>query len=227
LLEGGETVSSLLSAAPKVKVLATSRQRLDLQGEWVYEIGGLPLPETRMEDELTENCALTLFRQSAQRADNHFALSAEEDGYVRSIIRLVDGMPLAIELAASWTRLLSCAEIAGEIERGLDFLAVSSRNIPERHRSIQTVFDHTWLFLTPREQRTLAQLSVFRGGFSREAAEKITGTTLGLLSALVDKSLVRRVETNRFDLHELIRQYAFEQLVKSHDFAGTNQRHFD
>jgi tetratricopeptide (TPR) repeat protein len=124
-------------------------------------------------------------------------------------------------------RLLSCAEIAGEIERSLDFLAVSLRNIPERHRSIQAVFDYSWCLLTPQEQRALAQLSVFRGGFSREAAQQVANATLPLLSALVDKSLVRRNKTGHYDLHELIRQYAQEQLAKSAEFNNTADRHFE
>jgi len=227
LLERAETISTLLSAAPQVKVLVTSRQRLDLQGEWVYRIGGLPLPELNDTVALSGNSALALFRQSAQRADNRFEPSTADAAYAVQICRLVGGMPLAIELAASWARLLSCAEIAGEIERGLDFLAVSLRDIPERHRSIQTVIDNTWRLLTPREQQMLAQLSVFQGGFSREAAEQVIGATLPLLSALVDKSLVRRVEINRYDLHELIRQYAGERLVESGGFERANNRHFD
>jgi predicted ATPase len=226
LLDGAETVSALLTAAPHIKVLITSRQRLDLQEEWVYEIGGLPLPEINEAVPLTENSAITLFRQSAQRADSRYTLTTEDKEHVVRICRLVGGMPLAIELAASWVRLLSCAEIAGEIERGLDFLAVSLRNIPERHRSIQTVFNHTWHLLTPLEQQTLARLSVFRGGFTREAAQQVTQATLPLLSALVDKSLVRRIETNRYDLHELIRQYAYEQLAKSNEFEDAGNRHF-
>jgi predicted ATPase/DNA-binding SARP family transcriptional activator/Tfp pilus assembly protein PilF len=227
LLESAEMVSALLSAAPHVKVLITSRQRLDLQGEWVYEIGGLPLPEIEDTVALADNSAITLFLQSARRADSRFMLTPGDEDDVVRICRLVGGMPLAIELAASWVRLLSCAEIAGEIERGLAFLAVSLRNIPERHRSIQTVFDHTWHLLTPSEQQTLAQLSVFRGGFTREAAEQVAGATLPLLSALVDKSLVRRSENGRYDLHELIRQYAYDLLVKSYQFEETGNRHFD
>lgn len=193
----------------------------------VYEIGGLPLPADAHADALRPNSALALFHQSARRVDGRFTLTEAEKADVARICRLVGGMPLAIELAASWVRLLSCAEIAGEIERGLSFLAVSLRNIPERHRSIQTVFEHSWNLLAPREQETLAQLSVFRGGFTREAAAQVTGATLPLLSAPVDKSLVRRVETNRFDLHELIRQYAYEQLAQSCDFAAAHNRHFD
>jgi len=225
-LESAELVSALLAVAPYVKILVTSRQRLNLQGEWVYEVGGLPLPNTGQTGTLSQNCAIALFQQSARRADSRFALTPAVQGDVVRICRLVGGMPLAIELAASWVRLLSCAEIATEIERGLDFLAVSLRNIPERHRSLQTVFNHTWHLLTSAEQQALAQLSVFRGGFTREAAQQIAGTTLPLLSALVDKSLVRRSETNRYDLHELVHQYAYEQLQNSCQFESTGSRHF-
>jgi len=129
-------------------------------------------------------------------------------------------------LAASWVRLLPPAEIAGEIERGLNFLAISLRDIPERHRSILTVFDHTWRVLTPQEQKVLARLSVFRGGFTREAAEQVAGATLPLLSALVDKSLVRRNGSSRYDLHQLIRHYAKGRLIENGDFDDALHSHF-
>jgi predicted ATPase len=227
LLESAEILAILLSAAPRVKLLVTSRQRLDLQGEWVYEIGGLPLPDADDSEALAENSAIALFQQSARRVDNRQTPTPDDERHIVRICRLVGGMPLAIELAATWVRLLSYAEIAEEIEQSLDFLAASLRNIPERHRSIQAVFDYSWGLLTPQEQEVLAQLSVFRGGFTREAAEWVAKATLTLLSALVDKSLVRRNKNGQYDLHELIRQYAQEQLIRSDKFAETSERHFE
>src|SRR5207248_1748334 len=121
-----------------------------------------------------------------------------------------------IELAAAWVRMLSCAEIAQEIERNLDFLASSARNIPARHRSLRAAFEHSWHLLLPAEQRVLSKLSVFQGGFLREAAEQIAGASLTLLGSLMAKSLLRRPATGRYDLHELVRQYAAAHL----DVAG-------
>ncbi len=215
-LSGGEIwVTQLRQNAPNVKLLVTSRQRLDLQEEWIYEIGGLPLPEGDDTAVLDDNSALTLFQQSARRIDYHFELSPAEQADAVNICRLVGGMPLGIELAASWVRLLSCAEIAQEIEKGLAFLTGSARNMPERHRSIRAVFDHSWNLLSAEEQMSLARLSVFRGGFTREAAKQVAWAGLPVLSALVNKSLVQRSEARRFDLHELIRQYTADLLKQN------------
>ena len=115
-------------------------------------------------------------------------------------------MPLGIELAAAWVWVLSCDEIAQEIQRNLDFLTTSARDVPERHRSMRAVFDSSWRMLSATEQRVLCQLSVFRGGFLREAAEQVAGASLPLLSALVTRSLVRRTVAGRYDLHELVQQ---------------------
>ncbi|HLO18427.1 MAG TPA: tetratricopeptide repeat protein, partial [Anaerolineales bacterium] len=123
------------------------------------------------------------------------------------------GMPLAIELAAAWVRVLSCREIAQEIEHSLDFLSGSARGLPARHRSMRAVFDHSWKLLTEEEQSIVCRLSIFQGGFQREAAEQVTGASLLVLSALLTKSLVYRSSEGRYDLHELIRQYALEKLV--------------
>ncbi len=219
-------VAEILTAAPKVKVLVTSRQRLALQGEWVFEIDGMTLPETNDPEALAASSALALFRQSAGRVSFSFRISKDELEDAARICRLVGGMPLAIELAASWVRLLTCAEIAGEIERGLRFLSFSLRDIPARHHSIQAVFDHSWHLLKPAEQAIMARLSVFRGGFTREAAGQVAGAALSDLSDLVSKSLVRRSENRRYDLHELIRQYTGEQLrINAESVLEVQARH--
>ena len=115
---------------------------------------------------------------------------SDERQPVQEICRLVEGMPLAIELAASWLKTLDCAAIAGEIQGSLDFLSTSTRNVPARHRSIQAVFDHSWALLTKEERLAFKRLSVFRDGFGQTAAHEIAGATLPLLSGLVDKSLL-------------------------------------
>ena len=135
-------------------------------------------------------------------------------------------MPLGIELAAAWVRTLSCDEIAREIERGLDFLSVSTRDLPARHRSMRAVFDHSWKLLTEEEQGVLLRLSVFRGGFRREAAEQVADATLSVLSTLVTKSLIRRSGAGRYDLHELIRQFAAEHFAeRPEEQTATQARH--
>ncbi|MDX1497092.1 MAG: BTAD domain-containing putative transcriptional regulator [Salinisphaeraceae bacterium] len=224
---GGENwLAELLQSATRVKFLVTSRQRLALQEEWLYEVGGLALPDLNNLTTLVENSAIALFQQSARRVSNHFTLTEADQCYVTRICHLVGGAPLGIELAASWTRLLSCAEIAHEIEQGLSFLTITARNVPERHRSIQAIFDHSWRLLSPLEQQVLPQLAIFRGSFTREAAEQVAGADLNTLLALADKSLLQRTAVGRFNLHELVRQYAATRLHEAvDDEQETKNRH--
>ena len=228
LLEGVELVADILRRAPGLKLLATSRERLNLLGEWVVEVQGLAVPPAGQAKGVEECSAVALFVQSARRAKAGFALRAGDEPAVAHICRLVEGMPLAIELAASWVRMLSCQEIAREIEHNLDFLVASTRDLPERHRSLWAVFDHSWKLLSGEEQRELSQLSVFRGGFTRQAAEAVAGASLAALSSLVTKSLVRRAsaldDLTYYDLHELVRQYAHVQLRGAGDIDRLSQR---
>ena len=223
---GIELLADLLANAPKLKLLATSRESLGLQGEWVFEVKGLPIPESGQEKESVQNTSVELFLQRARRAHVGFNMMPEDIPVILRICQLVEGMPLGIELAAAWVRTLACEEIAKEIELGLDFLNVSARDLPARHRSMRAVFDHSWKLLTEEEQGVLLRLSVFKGGFHREAAEQVAGAKLSVLSTLVTKSLVRRNGDRRYDLHELIRQFAAEQFANHpEERAATYMRH--
>ncbi|HEX2770903.1 MAG TPA: hypothetical protein VHN18_00560, partial [Micromonosporaceae bacterium] len=135
------------------------------------------------------------------------------------VCRLVEGMPLALELAAGWTKILPTDEIASEIQRSLDFLSTSLRNVPQRHRSITAVFEQTWGRLTDEERRVFNALSVFRGGYHREAAEVVAGVSIRVLSNLMDKSLLTREPNGRYQMHELMRQYAQDRLETSPEEA--------
>jgi len=194
-------VQELLQAAPGLKLLVTSRERLELSSEWVYEVEGLG------------EAALTLFAQSARRAHAGFELEAAETDTVRRICSMVGGWPLAVELAAGWVHVLSSAEIAREIERSLGFLSAATRALPERHRSMQAVFDQSWQRLAEAERRALCRLAVFRNGFSRRAAEQVADTTLSLMSVLMAKSLLHRAQPGRYDMHEMVRQFALTKLA--------------
>ena len=207
-----ELVSEFLKRLPQLKILTTSRQRLNLQGEWMYELHGLPVPPVEFEDKLDDYSAAVLFIQRAQHIKTDFSISDSERNDLVRICRLVDGVPLAIELAAAWVGMLTCSEIAREIESNIDFLSTSMRDVPERHRSLRATFDHSWKLLPDHEQHVLSRLSIFKGGFGRDAAEKITDATLHLLASLVSKSLVRRTEDGRYELHEAIRQFASTHL---------------
>jgi len=218
--------SDILKGAPSVKLLVTSREPIQLQAEWVFEVRGLPVPTASESDGLETSSAMKLFIQRARQARTDFEMTAEDRNAVRQICQLVDGMPLAIELAAAWTRTLTCAEIAKEIQSNINFLATSARDVTERHRSIRATFDYSWKMLSKEEQHALKQLSIFRGGFTREAAEYVAGTNLSVLSALVSKSLLIRTAPGRYDLHELVRQFSFEYLMKSEsEYIGANDRH--
>lgn len=207
LLAGATLLTDLLEDAPQLKLLVTSRERLNLRGEWTLEVEGLSFPNRDTTEELERYDAVQLFVQSARRARSSFVLQADNRLHVASVCRLVGGMPLGIELAAAWLPVLSSEEIAREIAYNLDFLAVELRDVPERHRSIRAVFDQSWRLLTEPERVAFRGLSVFRGGFTREAAEAVAGATLVDLSRLTAKSLIHRTPSGRFEVHELLRQY--------------------
>ncbi len=226
-----ELLSDILTAAPGVKFLVTSREVLNLQEECLYHVDGLPYPElppaSSPQEEgsipkdsgedwgwLEEYGAVQLFVERARRVRRDFSLFDEAADVVR-ICRLVEGVPLAIELAASWAKTMPCSAIAAEIQRNLDFLATSLRNVPDRQRSMRAIFDQSWQLLTQKERDVFKRLSVLRGSFSREAAERIAGASLAILSALVDKSLMRTESRARYHIHELLRQYAALQLAQS------------
>lgn len=219
-------LADILHYAPGVKLLVTSRQRLHLRGEWVFEVYGLALPPSEQTSRFEGNSAVNLFVQSALRVDGSFKLAPADRPAVARICRLVDGMPLGIELAAAWVHMLSCAEIAAEIERNLDFLTVAGPDLPERHRSLRAAFEHSWNLLSTDERRALSQLSVFRGGFSRDAAGQVTGASLVTLSALVDKSLLHRTGPDRYEPHPLVWQYSSVYLQADQPaLESARQRH--
>jgi predicted ATPase len=212
LLDGAGLVTAVLETAPDVKILTTSRARLNVQGEHLFHLAGMDFPDWETPENALEYSAVKLFLQSARRARPGFELAAADLKYVARICRLVGGMPLGILLAAAWLTILTPAEIAAEIEASLDFLETDLRDVPERQRSMRAVFDHSWNLLTAREQAVMQTLSVFRGGFGREAAQQVAGATLRELRVLVDKSLLGRDPAGRYGIHELLRQYAADKL---------------
>ena len=227
LLDGGGLFVEILKSSPQVKLLVTSRERVNLLSEWVFEIQGLPVPPSDQAEQIEEYSSAALFLQSVRRIQAGFEVQEDERQWVVRICQVMEGMPLGIELAAAWVGLLSCEEVAREIERSVDFLTATARDIPQRHRSIRAVFDSSWSLLSNQEQGVMQSLSVFRGGFTRQAAEMVAGATLPLLLALKDKSLLRYSQTGRYDLHELIRQYAHEQLIESGELDSASSRHLD
>jgi len=226
LLDGIEILDEFLSNAPHVKLIATSREKLNLQSEWILEVQGLPVPTHIDAGTLETHSAAALFVQRARQANSRFKPSPENYDAIERICRLVEGLPLGIEIAAAWIRTLTPQEVADEIEQNLDFLTTTARDIPQRHRSIRAVFDYSWNLLTEEERQVMMRLSVFRGGFTREATEPVARATLPILSSLLNKSLIRRGENNRYDIHELVRQFANTRMHEyAQDELSTQDRH--
>lgn len=225
LLDGATLLEEILQRTTNVKLLVTSRQALNIPHEWRYDLGVLTLPAADTPATLTANSAVQLFVQSARRAASAIKLTEADYPAIVQICQLVGGMPLGIELAAAWVRLLTCTEIAAEIEKSLDFLTVTAHSLPPRHRSLRAVFDYAWARLAPAEQQALAQLTIFPGDFTRAAAIVVAAADLSLLSTLADQSLVQRSDAGRFVLHPLIRQYAGEHPARADERADAERRH--
>jgi DNA-binding SARP family transcriptional activator/predicted ATPase len=211
LLDGVELVSDLLQRAPGMQIIVTSRARLNLGAEFVFDVAGLGLPEADDGFEAAEAVAMFLVR--ARQVQPGFAVSGADRAAVARLCRLVAGMPLVLELAANWVRYLSPAGIVRELIQDLDFLESERADLPARQRSMRAAFEHSWRLLAEDQRLALMRLSVFRGGASRRAATMVTGTSLRTLVALVDHSLLyHHPESGRFAIHELIRQFARERL---------------
>jgi len=213
---GGVILADLLQSAPSIQILVTSRERLNLQGEQVFPITGLSFPVDIASPDRSDFSAIQLFEERARRLQLNFEPRPGDLEHLTRICRLVDGMPLGLELAASWVDLLSVKEIAAEIQKSLDFLESQVTNIPTRHRSLRAVCNATWEYLNQIEQDAFSRLSVFRGGFQRAAAQEITGTALRILANLVKKSLLQYdPKHERYRIHPILRQFGGEQFAKN------------
>jgi predicted ATPase/DNA-binding SARP family transcriptional activator len=209
-------LTNILNTAAQVKILVTSRAKLGVQGEYLLSLTGLEVPPLETPATLpgaTRYSAIELFRQNARRVQLDFQLSIDNWTYVTQICRLIEGMPLGVVLATSWLDLLNPFEIVTQIQQSLDFLEIEGLDLPERQRSMRAIFDHSWRLLTAREQTVFQQISLFRGGFSAEAVQAVIGDCLPELRALVNKSLLRRLQSGRYEIHELLRQYGAEKLA--------------
>ncbi len=242
LLGGTDLVTDILQEAPKVRFLVTSRQKLGLSAEAVYPLEGMTYPKVASNkyngdeserdeyEALLAHSAVQLFLHCAQHARLGFKPQITELQKITYVCQLVQGIPLAIVLAASWLDTLSPAEIATELEVGLDLLETNLRDIPKRQQSIRAVFNYSWQLLTPEEQTAFAQMSVFRSSFTRDAAREITGASLRMLTALVNKSLIHyQTDVARYDIHELMRQLAYERLEtlgQIDEVRNTHSKHY-
>lgn len=227
LVDKKSLIAHLLRLAPTIKILVTSRARLHLESEWVYELGGLEVPLAVATAGTNQYySAVDLFVQRARQLRPISDRSSEQSAILR-ICQVVEGNPLAIELAASWVRTLSISEILSEIEQKHDVASSAEYGTGPRHNSLGVVFEQSWQMLSPDERRLFARLSVFRGSFTRDAAGQVADATLPLLAALVDKSMLRHLLVGRYELHEFSRQFGLSKLEEFGDLETTRERHID
>jgi predicted ATPase/DNA-binding CsgD family transcriptional regulator len=218
LLDEAALICEILISCPEVKVLVTSREKLNLEAETLYHLGGLQLPPRNNLDNAQDYGAVSLFLQKANQVKPGFSLDTANAPDVIKICHLVDGNPLGILLAAAWLEHFSPAEIGEEIRQSLDFLSLEMRDAEPRHFGMRAVFDSSFDRLEEHLRVVFRKLSVFRGGFDLTAAQAVAEADLRTLIALVDKSLLARdPNTGRYELHELLRQYATERLQASGD----------
>ena len=205
------------AAATGAKFLVTSRERLKISGEWGFEVQGLDYPELDIAkfEEGLHYPAIELFIHAARRTLSHFQINEENYQEIVAITQFVEGLPLGLEMAASWANLLSPKEILAEIRTNLDFLKTEFQDTPIRQRRMRAVLDYSWNRLNRKDQFALARLSVFQAGFTRDAAEKVTGVSLVDLKKYMDRSFIRQKEPGEYHIHELMRQYALEKLLQS------------
>jgi DNA-binding SARP family transcriptional activator len=225
LLSGTGIILELMETCPNLRFLTTSREALDFQGEYLVDVFGLDVPKSNAEHiEIYDS--VQLFLRSAKRVNPRFNLEHDAKTSVVEICQMLQGSPLGIELASNWLRVLSVQEVALEVQKSLDFLTVNQPNIPARHRSIRAVFEHSWMLLTEDEQSALKRLSVFAGGFRKEAAEQICDINLRTLLTLTNKSLLRRTQSGRFERHALVQEFSLEKLQQDQTlFANQQTKH--
>jgi predicted ATPase/DNA-binding SARP family transcriptional activator len=227
-----QLATTLLSNCPKLKILATSREVLNVTGEATYRTPSLSIPE---QDEaslenLTEYESIRLFTERAALASSSFRLTNENAQTVIDICRKVDGIPLAIELAAARVNMLQVSEILNQLQGSFALLSTDNRTASLRQQTLQASMDWSWGLLTEAEQTFMRQLAVFAGGWTLESASAVCeGDVLSLTSALVKKSLImveqRPGRATRYRFHEIVRQYAHRKQVEAGEGSEVHTRH--
>lgn len=221
--DGAEIVFDILGQTSQLTIIITSRERLRLRGETSFPIDGLDYPRSDEDAlDILEIDSGRLFLQSARRVDPGFEPLSEDLLPVTNICRIVRGMPLAIELATGYINMLTPAEILHELNHnGIDMLVTDDFNIPDRQKSIVAIFDWSWDRLSLSEQEALTKLAVFRGGFTRDAAQAVAGAGLRMLNILVSMSLIYREGRGRYEIHELMGQFLQMKLAENADLVSS------
>jgi predicted ATPase len=210
LVGASPRIARLLAEAPEVRVLVTSRERLGVAGEREYSVEPMAIDD-----------AVELFTARARQLQPSF----EPDLAVTEICRRLDGLPLALELAAARVKVLRPEQILARLERRFDLLTTGARDAPERQRTLRSAIDWSYDLLTDGERHIFARLGVFAGSFDLDAAEAVAGADVDMLGSLVDKSLLRPTRDGRFFMLETIREFALERLADSGDIDGVERAH--
>ena len=234
LLNASSLIVEILESCAKVKIIVTSRVALGFQSEWVYEVKGLDVPklphksldalksdaldlvsDSRDDDSLIElHDAAQLFLRRARRIDANFRLQDGDRYLVSEICHLLGGVPLALELAANWLRVLSMEEIVEDLRNSFDLLETSQTDLPVRHHSMSDIFEQSWSRLSQQEQDALIKLSVFRGGFSKHASDQVTKIPVRTLLSLSNNAMIYRDMNGRFERHPLVYEFSKEKAQK-------------
>jgi predicted ATPase len=187
-------------------MLVSSREALNIRAEQRLLIGGMEIES-----------AVNLFLQAANKILPDYEAKEADQLVIREICHLVGGVPLAVEISAAWVKMMDVINIARQIKASVDFLETRWQDVPERHRSMKIIFEESWQLLSPSEQKALAKISIFKGGFSLNAVVTITGASLNEIAGLLDKSLVEHPGKSRYKVHELLRQFA---QIKSNEMSN-------
>lgn len=226
ILEGTELIIDMVDKAPGLEIIATSRARLKLSAESVLDIDGMQLPQDQ-DSSWEESEAVEMFVAFVRRMQPKFEMNEDNKQAIARICRLVEGMPLGIELAAAWARSLTPEEIADELEEDINILQSEMADTPKRQQSMRAAFDYSQKLLNSEEQDVFIRLTAFRSGFTRDAAKVVGGTSIRSLQSLVDTSLLKRdPDSGRYSIHEFLRQYGFERLEQTPDaFSEVHRQH--
>ena len=226
LTDSGHLVSKLLATASKIQVVITSRHKLNLPEEWTYTLEGLSIPESEdINDDLPD--ALSLFLSRTKQILPEKTISESELKEAARICRLVEGMPLGIELAAAWAAVLDFSEIADEITENYGFLEDHHQDSSSKHKSMRAVFQSSWNLLEETHQEYLLMLSVFRGGFSRQAAQEISKASITDFAVLMDRSLLRKNARGQFEIHPIVQQFCREIISDQENvWQEIQQKHY-
>ena len=223
LLPHTQFVEQILAQAPQITLLVTGRVPLNLRAEWRFPLTGLTVPEPNLPPaQVASRPAAQLFESAAQRMDPHFQVNENNAASVAALCRHLAGMPLALEIAASWLKIYTLPALANRIELGVTFLTATARDMPERHRSLRVVFEQSWQLLNPSERAGFAHLTCFQSHFSLEAALAVVDLALETLAALLEHTLIQRLQNDRYSLHPLLQQFARDYLAEG---DGVFERH--